>query len=157
MIDDQPALTIRLASPDDISAINELDRYSNSPTRDIHRDIEKYFGSIDPSTHEHSYIFLAEIAGQAVAKVELMLPSSEAASQEGYIRRVVVHPAHRGKGLAKQLMQYVIDFARHTGKVDAVDLHVWESNQAAIRLYEALGFTLQHRELYYRLPFEGVD
>jgi ribosomal protein S18 acetylase RimI-like enzyme len=157
MIDDQPALTIRLASPDDISAINELDCYSDSPTRDIHRDIEKYFGSVDPSTHEHNYIFLAEIAGQAVAKAELMFPSSEAASQVGYVRRVVVHPAHRGKGLAKQLMQYVIDFARHTGKIDAVDLHVWEGNQAAIHLYEALGFTLQHRELYYRLPFKGTD
>ncbi len=157
MIDDQPALTIRLASPDDISAINELDRYSDSPTRDIHRDIEKYFGSVDPSTHEHHYIFLAEIAGQAVAKAELMFPSSEAISQVGYVRRVVVHPAHRGKGLAKQLMQYVIDFARHTGKIDAVDLHVWEGNQAAIHLYEALGFTLQHRELYYRLPFKGSD
>ena len=155
MIDDQPALTIRLASSDDISAINELDRYSNSPTRDIHRDIEKYFGSVDPSTHEHSYIFLAEIAGQAVAKAELMLPSSEAAQQVGYIRRVVVHPTHRGKGLAKQLMQYVIDFARHTGKIHAIDLYVWEGNQAAIRLYETLGFTLQHRELYYRLPLEG--
>jgi ribosomal protein S18 acetylase RimI-like enzyme len=33
----------------------------------------------------------------------------------------------------------------------ALDLHVWEQNQPAIRLYEVLGFEMQHREIYYRL------
>lgn len=154
MTEGQPALAIRLATPEDIPTINELDRYSSSPTRDIHRDIEKYFGSVDPSTHEHTYIFLAETAKRAVAKAELMFPPDKAISRVGYIKRVVVEPAYRGKGIAKQLMHHVLNFARHTCKVDAIDLHVWEGNQPAIRLYEALGFELQHRELYYRLHLE---
>ena len=45
------ALAIRLANPEDISLIERLDSFSASPTRDIHRDMEKYFGSVDPSTH----------------------------------------------------------------------------------------------------------
>jgi ribosomal protein S18 acetylase RimI-like enzyme len=62
-----------------------------------------------------------------------------------------VHPDFRGRGLARQLMQHIIDFAHNEQKLDAIDLHVWEDNLPAIRLYEALGFELRHRELYYRL------
>jgi len=153
MSDKEPtkALVIRLATPEDIEQIDTLDSFSLSPTRDIHRDMEKYFGSIDPSTHEHTLIFLAEIAGVARAKAELMLPPEDALQPVGYVKRVVVHPDLRGKGVAKQLMQHIVAYAHTECKLDAIDLHVWEGNHSAIRLYEALGFSLQHRELYYRL------
>ena len=54
MIDESPTtpLVVRLATPEDIPLITLLDSLSLSPTRDIHRDMEKYFGSVDPSTHE---------------------------------------------------------------------------------------------------------
>jgi ribosomal protein S18 acetylase RimI-like enzyme len=154
MIDELPTtpLVIRLATPDDISLINVLDSYSDSPTRDIHREIEKYFGSVDPSTHEKTLIFLAEVEGVGAAKAELMLPPAEAVKAIGYIKRVVVDPQYRKRGLAHQLMLHIITFARTELQVEAIDLHVWENNFSAIRLYEALGFELQHRELYYRLP-----
>ncbi len=156
MIDEQPtkALVIRLATPQDIALVEELDRLSTSPTRDIHRDMEKYFGSVDPSTHEHTFIFLAEIDGEPAGKAELMLPPPEDMQAVGYIKRVVVHPNFRGRGLAQRLMQHIIQFARSGYHLKAVDLHVWEENHAAIRLYEALGFDLQHRELYYRLRLD---
>ncbi|MBE3559924.1 MAG: GNAT family N-acetyltransferase [Ktedonobacteraceae bacterium] len=154
MIDKNPTtkLVIRFATLEDLVIIDELDSFSTSPTRNIHRDIEKYFGSVDPSTHERTLVFLAETEGRTAAKAELMLPSSEAVSRTGYIKRVVVHPDFRGRGLAKQLIQHIIRYAREVQQLEAVDLHVWEGNQAAIRLYESLGFQLQHRELYYRLP-----
>ncbi len=146
-----PALVIRLAVPEDIETINALDSFSNSPTRDIHRDIEKYFGSVDPSIHEHTFIFLAEIEGIPAAKAELMLPASGTPRPTGYIKRVITHPDYRGRGLARKLLQHIIQFARTTHQAEAIDLHVWEGNRAAIALYEDLGFQIQHRELYYRL------
>ncbi len=154
MNDKQPttALAIRLATPDDIALIETLDSFSSSPTRDIHRDMEKYFGSVDPSTHEHTFIFIAEIVGVAAGKAELMLPPAEAIQASGYVKRVIVHPDFRGRGLARQLMQHIIAFARSTYQLKGIDLHVWDKNYPAIRLYEELGFEVQHRELYYRLP-----
>lgn len=154
MIDEPPTtpLVIRLATPDDISLINVLDSYSDSPTRDIHREMEKYFGSVDPSTHEKTVIFLAEVEGVGVAKAELMLPPADAVKAIGYIKRIVVDPQYRKRGLARQLILHIITFARTELHIEAIDLHVWENNLYAIRLYEALGFELQHRELYYRLP-----
>lgn len=142
---------IRLATPKDIPVITTLDGFGSSPIRDIHHEIHKYFGSVDPSTHEQTLIFLLEIGGNAIAKAELMLPPSSTSQAIGYIKRVVVHPDHRGKGLARQLLQHLIMVAQTEYHLSALDLHVWEQNESAIRLYELLGFLLQHRELYYRL------
>jgi GNAT superfamily N-acetyltransferase len=142
----------RFATADDVAVINELDHFSTSPTRDIHREMEKYFGSVDPSTHERTLIFLAEIADRVVAKAELMLPPQESASALGYIKRVIVHPDLRSYGLARQLLQHLVTYARTELHLMALDLHVWEGNRPAVGLYRSLGFNLQHRELYFRLP-----
>jgi len=146
-----PALVIRLATPEDIEQIDYLDSFSSSPTRDIHRDIDKYFGSVDPSTHEHTLIFLLEIDGSTVGKAELMLPPPGTSNAIGYMKRIVIHPNFQGKGLARQLLTHIITYARTEHKLAALDLHVWEQNQPAIRLYETLGFEMRHREIYYRL------
>jgi GNAT superfamily N-acetyltransferase len=145
------APTFRFATPDDIELINELDSFGSSPTRDIHREIEKYFGSVDPSTHERTLIFLAEVEGRVVAKAELMLPPRETAHAIGYIKRVVVRPDFRGHGLARHLLQHLLAYAHDELHLKALDLHVWEENRPAVRLYQSLGFQLQHRELYFRL------
>ena len=159
MIDEQPIShsVIRVATPEDILKIEELDSLSTSPTRNIHREMEKYFGSVDPTTHERTLIFLYEIDGVAAAKAELMLPplsiheeSWQGAS--GYVKRVVVRPEIRKHGLARNLMLHIIEYAQKELQLSALDLHVWEMNLPAIRLYKNLGFELQHRELYFRLP-----
>ena len=166
MIDEKPTtpLVIRLATPEDIATIELLDSFSISPTRDIHRAMQQYFGSVDPSTHEHTFIFLAEMEGVPAAKAELMVAPSSAPTDAspqtttiptqniGYVKRVVVNPQYRKHGLARHLMQAIIAFAQNEQHLAAIDLHVWEGNVPAIRLYESLGFALQHRELYFRLP-----
>jgi len=146
-----PAFVIRLATSEDIEQIDTLDSFSQSPTRDIHRDMDKYFGSVDPSTHEHTLIFLLEINGSVVGKAELMLSHQDTLNAIGYIKRVVIHPTFQGKGLAQQLLTHIITYARSERKLAALDLHVWEQNLPAIRLYEMLGFEVRHREIYYRL------
>jgi ribosomal protein S18 acetylase RimI-like enzyme len=143
----------RLATPADIQQITYLDSFSSSPTRDIHREMEKYFGSVDPSTHERTLIFLVEIEQKVVAKAELMLPPQAEPNTVGYIRRVIVHPDHRQVGLARQLLQHLTAYAHDELHLAALDLHVWEENHPAVRLYKSLGFQLQHRELYFRLTF----
>ncbi len=147
------APTLRFATADDIDQIAELDRLSNSPTRDIHRDMEKYFGSVDPSTHEQTLILLAVVNEQAVGKAELMVAPQRAgtAGQVGYIKRVIVHPNFRAHGLARRLLQYLVDYARDELHLQSLDLHVWEENHPALRLYQSLGFEVQHRELYLKL------
>ena len=159
MIDETPTApsVIRLAISEDTGIIDELDRMSSSPTRTIHREMEKYFGSVDPSTHERTLIFLASVGEHIAAKAELMLAPASIYDENpisprvGYVKRVIVAPEYRKLGLARQLMQYIIQFARTELALTAIDLHVWEENVPAIRLYESLGFEVQHRELYFHL------
>ena len=159
MIDETPTTpsVIRLATPEDISVIDELDRMSSSPTRTIHREIEKYFGSVDPSTHERTLIFLAQVGERVAGKAELMLAPANTDTEivdsprVGYVKRVIIAQEYRKLGLARQLMQHIIEYARRELALTAIDLHVWEQNIPAIRLYESLGFEVQHRELYFRL------
>ncbi len=150
------ALVIRLAEVEDIPAIEALDQYGNSPLRAIHQDLQKYFGSLDPSLHERNSIFLALLGSEAIGKAELVLAPRTLPTHVGYIKRVVVHPAYRRHGVARRLMEAVIAFAR-TQEVHVLDLHVFEKNLGAIRLYESLGFQEQHREIYYRLNLQCPD
>lgn len=147
------APTFRFATADDIALINELDSFGNSPTRNIHRDIEKYFGSVDPSTHEMTLILFAEMEQQVAGKAELMFAPRESVATEaiGYIKRVVVRPDFRAHGLARQMLQYLMTYARDELHLTSLDLHVWEENHPALRLYQSLGFEVQHRELYLKL------
>jgi ribosomal protein S18 acetylase RimI-like enzyme len=159
MLDEQATShsIIRLATPEDITQIEELDSLSTSPTRTIHREMEKYFGSVDPTTHERTLIFLIEVDGMVGGKAELMLPPQSNDREGwhgavGYIKRMIVRPELRQHGLARSLMRHIIEYAQTELGLAALDLHVWEKNLPAILLYESLGFELQHRELYFRLP-----
>jgi hypothetical protein len=72
MIDEQPTSSsiIRIGTPEDIAQIEDLDSLSTSPTRNIHREMEKYFGSVDPTTHERTLIFLCEVDGVVAANIQ---------------------------------------------------------------------------------------
>ncbi len=58
---------------------------------------------------------------------------------EAHILNVCVRADYRGRGLARQLMLYLIDRARTAGMYEAF-LEVRPSNTTAARLYHALGF-----------------
>lgn len=59
------------------------------------------------------------------------------------ISAVCTDPAHRGKGLGGRLVMAVAAGIRAEGEVPF--LHVSETNENAIRLYEKLGFTIRMR------------
>ena len=62
---------------------------------------------------------------------------------------LAVHPDHRGKGLARRLVENVIEQERIAGK-KALRLDVIENNTTAERLYQKLGFQyIQTKTLYY--------
>ncbi|XP_074078100.1 N-acetyltransferase 8-like [Macrotis lagotis] len=62
--------------------------------------------------------------------------------------RLSVKREHRGQGLARTLVQTVLQFARDHG-YDGVILETSDSNHAAQRLYESLGFHKSHESWRY--------
>lgn len=59
---------------------------------------------------------------------------------KGYIRAMYVAPAHRGKGLGRQLMERAFECAAAMDGVTQVTLAVTAGNTEALALYESLGF-----------------
>jgi ribosomal-protein-alanine N-acetyltransferase len=57
------------------------------------------------------------------------------------ILRIAVHPDHRGKGVAKELLETIFRIFSEDN-IEEVSLHVDSSNRAAVKLYEKLGFEI---------------
>ena len=75
-----------------------------------------------------------ELAGFVIVQIE---PSGDRAA--GYVVTLDVAPACRGKGLGRRLMAEVESRAASAG-ASVMELHVYEGNAAALRLYEGLGY-----------------
>jgi predicted GNAT family acetyltransferase len=62
---------------------------------------------------------------------------------------IVTHPEHTGNGYAKQLIAEAAGNVFASGK--SPYLHVAESNDSAIRLYEKLGFTTRRKMSFWHI------
>jgi ribosomal-protein-alanine N-acetyltransferase len=75
---------------------------------------------------------------------------------ELHINNLAVHPDWRRRGVARTLLEAVLTDAANAGAHDAT-LEVRRSNDAALKLYEALGFTVEGvRVGYYSQPDEDA-
>lgn len=74
----------------------------------------------------------------------------------GYIRNVVVDPAHRGRGLGLALMQSLADELRAAGCTRWC-LNVKPDNTAALRLYQRVGLHPRYRSFALRFDWSVVD
>ncbi|WP_084407379.1 GNAT family N-acetyltransferase [Aestuariibacter salexigens] len=58
-----------------------------------------------------------------------------------HLSRLAVSPSLRGKGLGKALVMALLTQANRTFRAKPASLFVYQNNKAALRCYEALGFT----------------
>ncbi|HEV7913915.1 MAG TPA: GNAT family N-acetyltransferase [Albitalea sp.] len=65
---------------------------------------------------------------------------------KGFVWGVFVAPSHRGRGLARRLLQSVIVLARQADGIRQLNLTAYAANRAAVALYESLGFEIYGRE-----------
>ncbi|MDO4811507.1 MAG: ribosomal protein S18-alanine N-acetyltransferase [Eubacteriales bacterium] len=77
-------------------------------------------------------------------------------ADEGYITNVAVFPEYRRQGIAAQIIQVFINFAKGN-RLAFLTLEVRPSNAAAIALYQGFGFEeVGRRKNYYDLPKEDA-
>lgn len=75
---------------------------------------------------------------------------------EGEVQRIAVLPDCRRMGLAREMMEVMVDYAREN-RAAAISLEVRASNLPARNLYEAYGFVEEAvRKGYYRSPSEDA-
>lgn len=110
-------------------------------------------------------MFAQELSAQPLSRSHVLrTPEGQVAAfctcwlviDELHINTIAVDPPRRRQGLARQLLAHVLQDARKHGARRAL-LEVRASNVAAIRLYEAFGFTTEMvRKGYYPDPPEDA-
>lgn len=104
----------------------------------------------EPSTH----FFAAVEDGRILGCASLCL-TRHPLGLKGGIEDVVVSSACRGRGLGKQLMEHILDYAQ---ALAPIELHLTSrpSRVAANQLYQAMGFR-QYQTNVYKLPLTSAS
>jgi ribosomal-protein-alanine acetyltransferase len=135
---------IRSAGPEDYPRLEEIVRQSPEAAAWIPRE--------DPPRAGSSTVVL--VAGE-LARVAAFA-AGHIVSDEAEILNVAVDPLERKQGVASQLVRSLIERLSAAG-AKKIFLEVRESNRAAIRLYQKLGFhEAGRRRGYYRNPDEDA-
>ena len=98
----------------------------------------------------NSATWIAEVDGR-MAGFAIVEWSQEIDGISSYIQTIEVLPDRRGHGVGRELLWLVEESARAEG-AKRLWLHVDERNNAAISLYEALGFAVQAKADDYYAP-----
>lgn len=154
-------MIIREMRFDDISPVAELERaYSLTPwdengllTYLLREDAlflvasDEFPEDYDPEAVDEENFFWPEIYGYVGL---LMVP------YEADVLNITVSGKVRNRGIGTNLMREILERAKKYGVTD-VHLEVRESNEAAIHLYEKLGFVRDGiRKNYYTAPVENA-
>lgn len=106
--------------------------------------------------HPHAAVFVAESPDGIVGRLSVSRdphPASEHVADLG----VMVAKSHRRRGIGLALMLAAEDWARDVG-VRKLELHVFPYNEAALRLYERLGYEREGlRRSHFRRGGSFVD
>ena len=91
-------------------------------------------------------LFGAFERGELVGMIGVGRDHSPKLRHKATFRAMVVAPAYRGKGVARQLVEHALAFAESMDGVYQVTLDVTAGNGPAVHLYESMGFRAYGRE-----------
>jgi len=139
---------IRAATPEDVPSIRELERQAETAAHWAEREYDAMFAADAPARVALVAVRPlndARICGFVIARCP---------ADDWEVENVVVAGEYRRQGIATNLIQELVRRARTSGATSVL-LEVRESNLAARRLYEKLGFSERgRRSNYYPNPPE---
>lgn len=92
--------------------------------------------------------YVGEAEGSVVSSMMITREWSDWRNQWVYwLQSVYVVPAYRGKGLFRQMYEYITEQVMKDPKVSGIRLYVDATNLNALRVYEALGMDDEHYKL----------
>jgi RimJ/RimL family protein N-acetyltransferase len=95
---------------------------------------------LDMSLNDPSRIAfkISDKANEVIGHAEIYLTADSA-----YLGRILIGDPHkRGKGLGKEIVSFLVDYAFNTLNQSKVQLNVFDWNMAAIKCYEKAGFRI---------------
>ncbi len=148
-----PPIQIREAQPEDAAAlITYFRRIFAEPGINLITEADEFSPTVEAESR-----FIRELNRAANSLILVAIQDDHIVGQltlEGGKRRNVRHNAvlgitvakeWRGKGIGHNLIEHAIRWARQSGVLKRIELHVFARNEGAIRLYEAFGFEPEGR------------
>lgn len=144
-------INIRSARPEDASVIAEAQReIAKKPGQLASRPEEIKDESIKAKITELSSsdrgLFVVMEEDHSIIGHAILDPLKLAVTSHVVVLTIVINEGFQGKGLGRQLMNYVIDWAKKNNEVEKFELHVRSGNTRAIELYKSLGFVEEGRK-----------
>ena len=141
---DQQEVTFRRMQPPDAAAVAALEEACSREAWSV----KAYLNAL---ANENACYLVAELDGCIVGCCGLWQSFSDAD-----ICNVAVHPAHRRRHVAKRMLTALMEEGKKRG-VAFFTLEVRKGNDAAVRLYEKLGFVTEGvRRRFYQNPPEDA-
>ncbi len=141
---------VRLATPDDLPQIRALERQTETAAHWAEREYDALFAEKTPP--RVALVALEEKAEDGIAGFVI----ARCGRDEWEIENLVVAGSKRRRGVGGELIRELLLLARARGATSVL-LEVRESNLAARRLYEKLGFSeTGRRRNYYLDPLEDA-
>lgn len=131
------------AHADFVKLVNELDAYLAITDGDEHDFYDQYNGVEDI---EHAVIIYVEDTPVACGAIKMK------SSNSSEIKRMYVSPQYRRRGLAKEVLDYLIGLAKEHER-DQVVLETGRRQHEAVLLYSNYGFD----QIPNYPPYEGMD
>ena len=101
---------------------------------------ERHFQEAQTSKPRFMYTAVDHQTKEHIGHIELTRIDQE--NRKASIAHVLVDPGKRGLGYGNTLMKSILNECFDSRKMAKVDLFVFESNSAAINLYQRLGFEI---------------
>ncbi|MFE4115886.1 GNAT family N-acetyltransferase [Priestia sp. YIM B13448] len=140
-----------LAQPEDAATVHDLMLQAFSVYRDSvppSSALDETIESIMQSLKHGKKVVILYVENKPVAMARFTLEETSL-----YFYRLSVIPAFQGKGMAKQLIQWLETYAKECGK-ESLLCKVRMSVFRNIALYESIGFYIEQKEIVHR---DGVD
>lgn len=92
--------------------------------------------------------FVAESSGEVIGQLMVTYEWSDWHNRlYWWLQSVYVHEAHRGKGVFRDLFEFVREEAKRSNAVHAFCLYVDKENHRAKRTYHGLGFEMSNYDI----------
>lgn len=101
---------------------------------------------------ERDYIFGAFIDEKLVGTIHLIEQQPKKFQHIGILGGMYVDPEYRGRGIARQLLQKMLEHIKNERNFYSLQLKVVTTNMGALKLYESFGFfrwAHEQKALYY--------
>lgn len=138
-----PETQIRIAAPGDEDVLAALDRAAWSPLHAVLPAPAEPYEPFFDARHLPGDYLVAEVAGEVVGYIRLVLPTPLAATAHvRQIQGLVVAESARGRGVARALLRAAVERARAEG-ARRITLRVLGHNAPARALYASEGFAVE--------------